>query len=213
MIFKSVYQFIKITLFAIFAFISSTSQAFDTYEYPLMQFHVRGFSYSGDKYKSFSDSGPGFSAGLAFLGRGQNFTPIYRIDTGGQTGRQAFLDGTTELILNYAYRYTAAEIGTYYFPAKRLNGGISPYLGGTAVIGINSIELKSIQVFNALPTSDNNIIFGYRLCTGAEWFLTPRVGRPKWTLYTELGFKKENSKILNQNFSTQNIDFTVALGW
>ena len=40
-----------------------------------------------------------------------------------------------------------------------------------------------------------------------------RGSRTKWTLYTEVGFKKESAKLLKQTFILDSLSYTLGLGW
>jgi hypothetical protein len=203
-----------LTLFATL-FISEPAHAqfFTPYELPLMRLNIRQLNYSGEDNKSFAESSPGLVAGLTLMSRGKIINFYGSVDVGGQTGRQNFLDGSSVVASNYAYRVTSLEVGANYYPFSRTESFVNVYLSAAGVVSYNSIDVKSNLTFTSLPKSDMAVTAGYKASLGLEWIPKNYTKRPKWTIYAELGYKKENGNLLNQTFSLDNIGYTLGLGW
>lgn len=174
---------------------------------------MRQINYAGDEGKSFSESGPGTLVGLTVMSRGKYLMYYGSIDVGGQTGRQTFIDAGTLIISNYAYRATSLELGVNLFPITRSEQSVNAYLNLAALGTYNNIEVKSTATFISLPTSDQTITAGAKASLGLEWIPKNYPRRPKWTIYAEVGYRKESGVLLGQNFSLDGLSYTLGAGW
>jgi hypothetical protein len=181
--------------------------------YPTTNLHVTQHSFSGEKNKSFGDSPTSYSVGIKIMTQKEYFVPYVGIDFGGHTGRQSFLDGATTINSGYNYQYGSGEFGIYFFPIGRRERGINLYVNGAGVAGYHALSLKTSDTLTNISKAEQNFGTGYKGNVGFEWILQNRGNRAKWTLYTEIGFKKETVKLLKQNFSLDTLNYSVGLGW
>lgn len=193
--------------------LQANAQFFEPYELPLTKIQARQINYAGDKNLSFAETGSGTMLGLTLMSRGKNLMYYGSIDVGGQTGRQTFLDAGTEITSNYAYRSTSLELGLNLFPIARTEYSVNPYFGLAALGTYNNIEVKSTATFITLPKSDHSFTAGGKASLGFEWIPKNYPRRPKWTIYAEVGYRKESGTLLGQNFSLDGTCYTLGFGW
>lgn len=181
--------------------------------YPASSFRLTQHNFSGEKNKSFGESPTSFGVSVNMLTQKQYFVPYVGVNFGGHTGKQSFLDGTTEISSGYSYQYASGEFGLYFFPIGRLERGLNVYFNGAGVVGYHSLALKTSTTLTNISKSEQNFGTGYKGNVGFEWILQNRGNRAKWTIYTEIGFKIETVKLLKQNFSLDTLNYSVGLGW
>lgn len=181
--------------------------------YPTASFHAIQHNYSGEKNKSFGESPTGYGVGVKILTQREYIVPYVGINYGAQNGKQSFLDGTTSLNSNYNYQYASGEFGIYFFPIGRRERGLNVYINGAGLGSYNSLSLKNSNTLTYIPKSEQNFGTGYKGHVGFEWILQTRGTRTKWTLYTEIGFKKETVKLIKQDFNLDTLNYSVGLGW
>ena len=181
--------------------------------FPTTNIHITQHNYSGDKNKSFGESPTGYGVGIKILTQREYFVPFVGIDFGAHSGRQSFLDGTTAVTSGYNYQYGSGEFGIYFFPIGRRERGINLYVNGAGVASYHSLSLKTSAPLTYISKAEQNFGTGYKGNVGFEWIMQNRGNRAKWTLYTEIGFKKETVKLLKQNFSLDTLNYSVGLGW
>ena len=181
--------------------------------YPTSNIHVTQHSFSGEKNKSFGESPASLSVGINVLTQREFFVPYVGVNFGGHTGRQSFLDGTTAFISNYNYQYGSGEFGLYFFPIGRKERGLNAYVNGAGIASYHSLSLNTSSTLTNISKAEQNFGTGYKGRFGFEWILQNRGNRAKWTIYTEIGFKKETVKLLKQNFSLDTLDYSIGLGW
>lgn len=205
------------TLLLTFTFLLISSRIARAYQqgssFPTTNLHVTQHNYSGEKNKSFGASPVGYGVGIKILTQREYFVPFVGIDFGGHTGRQSFLDGATTVNSNYNYQYGSGEFGIYFFPIGRRERGINLYVNGSGVASYHSLSLKTSEVLTNISKAEQNFGTAYKGNVGFEWIMQNRGNRAKWTLYTEIGFKKETIKLLKQNFSLDTLNYSVGLGW
>jgi len=207
-------QTVRLIAFIILLISSGIAHAARTASnYPTASFHLTQHNYSGEKNKSFGESPTGYAVGVNILTQREYFVPYVGVNYGAQNGRQSFLDGTNTFTSNYNYHYASGELGIYFFPIGRRERGLNVYINGAAVGSYHSLSLKTSTTFVNIPKSEQNFGTAYKGNVGFEWILQGRGTRTKWTLYTEIGFKKETIKLLKQNFDLDTLNYSVGLGW
>lgn len=183
-------------------------------KFPSTIFRVQQHSFSGQKNKSFSEALPSYSGGVAVLMQREYFAPYLGFNFGGQSGKQTFLDGDTEFTSGYNYQYGSAEAGIYFFPLGRMGKGLNIYVNGAGLVGYQSINLKTTATLTKLTSkTEQAFSTGYKGNVGFEWILTNRGNQAKWTIYSEVGFKKESTQLLKQTFLLDSLSYTIGLGW
>ncbi len=182
-------------------------------KFPSTIFRAQQQNYTGMKNKSFSESNPGYSGGVAVLASREYFVPYLGLNAGGHAGRQSFLDGADEFNSIYTYQYVNAEAGLYLFPMGR-EKRVNIYFNGGGLLAYQSMTLKTNTTLATLTSkSEQTFSTGYKGNVGFEWILNKRGSGAKWTFYTEVGFKKESAKLFKQTFTLDSLTYTFGLGW
>jgi hypothetical protein len=205
------YHFFLLFIFTSLISLSCISYSYQRSDlYPNTIVRIQQHNYTGSKNKSFSDSLQGYSGGISLLTQKEFFVPYVGINFGGQSARQTFLDGTKEITSNYNYQYGSGEAGLYFFPIGRQTKGLNLYINAAGLAGYHSIALKNSLTLSSISKTDQNFSAGYKGNVGFEWILKNKNNRLKWTIYAEVGFKKESLKLLKQNFLLDSLKLSFA---
>lgn len=168
--------------------------------------------YSGEKGKSFAETSAGYGAGISVFLDGRHFIPFFGFKVGTMTGRQVFLDNTTEVTTSFNFYSATTDIGLQIFPIERRTKGFNVYFTGIGIIGYNFVALSKSASLTSIPYSDQSFSAGYAAGIGSEWILS-NASVSKWTLNAEVLFKKESATLFKQTFDLSSMVFSVGLGW
>jgi hypothetical protein len=180
--------------------------------YPSTIFRGQQHNFAGLKNKSFADV-VAYSAGVTVLMQREYFVPYIGFNVGKHSAKQSFLDGTIEVKSNYTYQYGSGEAGLYIFPVGRQIKGLNLYVNAGGLAGYQSISLQPSTSLRSISVADQNFSTGYKANVGFEWILKNKSKDAKWTVYAEVGFKKESAKLLKQTFTLDSLNYSVGLGW
>lgn len=126
-------------IICVFLFLYSVSEANNYGVYPRTRLGVRQNLYSGEKGKSFAETSVGYGAGVSVFLDGRHFIPFFGFNVGTMTGRQAFLDNSTEVTSSFTYYSAATEMGLQIFPIERRTKGFNVYFVGIGIVGYNEV--------------------------------------------------------------------------
>ncbi len=193
-------------------FLCSQSEAGNYGVYPRTRLNVHQNLYSGEKGKSFAETSVGYGAGVSVFLDGRHFIPFFGFKVGTMTGRQVFLDGTTEVTASFSSYSAATEMGLQIFPIERRTKGFNVYFLGIGLVGYNFVALSKNATLSSIPYSDQSFSGGYAAGIGTEWILN-NASPNKWALNAEVVFKKESATLFKQTFDLSSMVFSVGLGW
>lgn len=170
-------------------------------------------NFSGEKEKSFSESGAGFGA-EAYGDWGRSWGRLYTKVRGTQiSGRQNFLDGSTTANCNFTYYQGQFESGLMIFPVPSRDTGIGLYLSAGGELGYNWLSLTSSSTLTNLKPSESTMSFGYTTAVGMEWTLSKSGGKRN-TLTGEITYRVESAALAGQtNFDLSGLALHIGYGW
>lgn len=193
-------------------FLCSVSEANNYGIYPRTRLGARQSLYSGEKGKSFTEASVGYGAGVSVFLDGRHFIPFFGFNVGTMTGRQVFLDNSTEVTSSFTYYSAATEMGLQIFPIERRTKGFNVYFVGMGIVGYNFVALSKNVTLTSIPYSDQSFSAGYAAGIGTEWIMN-NASPNKWALNAEVLFKKESATLFKQTFDLSSMVFSVGLGW
>lgn len=202
-------------LFIIWSFAvlcSSVSEANNYGLYPRTRLSAHQNLYSGDKGKSFAEASTGYGAGISVFLDGKHFIPFFGFKIGTMTGRQVFLDDSTEVTSSFNFYSATTDIGLQIFPIERRTKGFNVYFTGIGIIGYNFVALSKSTTLTNIPYSDQSFSGGYAAGIGSEWIMN-NASPNKWALNAEVLFKKESATLFKRTFDLSSMVFSVGLGW
>ncbi len=205
--------FVTLFYLILFSFNSVAYAQRNAFRSPTFNLKIHQHTYTGEKNKSFADTGTGYGVSLEKLFRYDILVPYFGISMGTHSGKQSFLDDKTEKKAYYLFQYGAAEVGAYLFPAGRQVKGMSFYVKGAGLFGYNALSIDSNIKFTKLTNSEQNYSGGYKGAVGLEWIFNRKSKYGKWSFYGEVGFKKEQTVLAKQNFSLDTLTYSLGLGW
>lgn len=170
-------------------------------------------NYSGEKEKSFADSGSGMGF-EAYADWGSSWGRLYTKARATQsTGRQSFLDGSTSTSCNYTYYQGQFEPGIMLFPIPTRDTGIGIYISAGADIGYNWLSLTSSSTLTELKPSESALSFGYSAGVGAEWTLSKGSGKRN-VLIGEITYRVDSASLAGQStFDLSGLAIHLGYGW
>jgi len=180
--------------------------------YPRTRTGVRQLLYSGDKGTSFAESTAGVGGSVTVFKDGKYIVPFFAFSFSNLSGRQIFFDGSTEVTSNFTYYSAATEIGVALFPIERKNRGVNVYFTGGGTLAYHFLSLSKSTTLTSIPYSDQASSLGYFGGIGAESIVSGD-GKLKWTLITEVLFKKESPVLLKKQFDISSFILSIGLGW
>ncbi len=193
-------------------FLRLASEANNIGKYPRTRLGIHQSLYSGEKGKSFTETSVGYGAGVSVFLDGRHFIPFFGFNVGTMSGRQIFLDGSTEVTSPFNYYSAAAEMGLKVFPIERKTKGFNVYFVGKGIAGYNFVALSKSVTLTSIPYSDQSFSSGYTAGIGSEWIMN-NASPSKWTLNAEVHLKKESATLFKQTFDLSSMIFSVGLGW
>lgn len=201
-------------LFTIMVFLSPKAFCIDSgFSFPGTILKTQQFYYSGPKNKSFAGAS-GYGLSINIIKPNEYLAPYVGINIGGQSGRQTFLDGPSEISSSYNYQFGSGEAGLFIFPMGRRESGLNLYINGAGVAGYQQVTLNTTTLLTYISSkSDQGFSSGYKGNFGLEWIIKIKGLRTKWTVYTEVGFKNETTRLFNQNYVLQTFNYSLGLGW
>ncbi len=206
-------RFFSLILIILAALINTSFASSSDYAiYPKTRLGARQEFFSGEKYKSLSETGSGVSAGISVFTDGAHFVPFFGFYVSSAVGSQVFMDGTTAVSTGFKFYSASTEIGMQIYPIERRESGFNIYIVGAGTLGYNFIALSKSTSLATLPYSDQSFSNGYYSGIGSE-LIFGSDGLSKWTLNSEVLLKKESGTLLKQQFDFSCLIFAVGLGW
>jgi hypothetical protein len=199
-------------IICVFLFLCSVGEANNYGVYPRTRLSAHQSLYSGEKGKSFAETSVGYGAGVSVFLDGRHFIPFFGFNVGTMTGRQAFLDNSTEVTSSFTYYSASTEMGLQIFPIERRTKGFNVYFVGIGIVGYNFVALSKSVTLTSIPYSDQSFSAGYAAGIGTEWIMN-NASPNKWALNAEVIFKKESATLFKQTFDLSSMVFSVGLGW
>ena len=181
--------------------------------YPRARISANQYLFSGDKYKSFSESQSATGASIKIQSGGAHFAPVFGFNLLALNGRQDFYDGSTNVVTSIFNYYSAStDIGLQYFILERSKKGMNIFLSGAGVLGYNLISLSKNTTLTTIPYNDKSFSYGYAAGIGAE-FIFSTAPNYKWSLYLDVQMREESTQLLEQNFDLGGLMISLGLGW
>lgn len=180
--------------------------------YPRTRVSVNQYLFSGDKFKSFSESQSATGASMKVQSGSLHFAPVFGFNLLALNGRQSFYDGgTTAVTSSFNYYSASTDIGLQYFILERSKKGMNIFLSGSGILGYNFISLSKNTTLTTIPYSDKSFSYGYAAGIGAEFIFSG--ANNKWSLYLDAQIREESTEILKQNFDLGGLMISLGLGW
>ncbi len=180
--------------------------------FPRTRIHIHQNLYSGDKGKSFAESGAGFGGGITVTRDGVYFVPFFGFGVSTLSNRQVFLDGSTQVTSSFTYYSAYTDIGLQLFPIARRKSGFNLYVKGGGTLGYSFLALNKSTTLASIPYSDQAFAFGYLAGVGTELILGSASPK-KWSLYAEVLFREESASLLERRFDLSSLQLALGLGW
>lgn len=182
-------------------------------------------TFSGDKNKSLADGAASYGAELSVDSGGEYLRYFMKTKVMYSSGKQNFLDDTTEVKSNYNLTQIMPELGVSFYPVARKNQGLNLYLWGVGVVSYNVLELAPLSTtasngtvtpvtsFTKLNTRDQGFGYGGGGGFGFEIIMGGRKSG-QFSLYGEAGFRQQVTQLAKQSqFQLNSIQFVVGLGF
>lgn len=183
--------------------------------FPRTMLSLRQSSYSGQKGKSFAETGNGYSGGVSIFLDSNRFAPFVGVYYGHMSGKQSFNDNGVLVPSAFVFQSGSAEIGAQIYPILRSHKGVNLFLSGAGILGYHSLALSKKQTFTKIPNSDQGYSTGYRGGLGAEWIIknSNYTSTNKWSLTIDVNYRSEFTVIMNQTMSLDSLQLGVGLSW
>lgn len=199
-------------VFWIFIFFCIRADASSFGLFPKTRIGARQALYSGEKGKSFAEASLGYGGNVTVFLNGSRLIPYFGFSFNTISGRQTFLDNTTEVSSSFNFYSAATELGFQVYPIERRTKGLNVYFSGVGVVGYNFIALSKSTTLSSIPYSDQAFSAGYVAGVGAEWILS-NTSLNRWTMNVEVLYREENATLLKKTFDLSSLIFAVGFGW
>lgn len=169
-------------------------------------------TYSGSKNKSLSEGSAGYGVEFSLDNGGVYFRYNVKARYISSTGRQTFLDASTQTQSAYKFSQAQVGLGLQFFPISRVAKGINIYLQGGGFASYDLLELSGTG-FTNLKSREQVIGGGYEAGIGLEFVFITGKGST-WMIQGELGSRNEKTVIANQNdFDLSHLYISAGLGF
>lgn len=183
--------------------------------FPRTMITARHSTYSGEKGKSFAETGSGFGGGVSIFLDGSHFAPFVGVFYGQTSGKQSFNDNGKLVPSTFVFQSASAELGAQIYPIERTYKGVNLFISGAGILGYHSLALSKKQTFEKIPNSDQGYSTGYRAGLGAEWILknSNYVSTSKWCITLDINYRNEFTNIMNQTIYLNSLQVGLGLSW
>lgn len=169
--------------------------------------------FTGEKGKSFSESGSGLGTELVVMRDGEWFTPFLKARALAVSGKQEFRDGDGSVSSKFLFYQGQADLGIYLYPLKRRRQGFNVYLGGAGSLAYNHVSLEQSAELTKIPHTDHGFSSGYSGSIGGEWIFGARSAN-RWSLSVEIIHRQDRAVLLRQaGFDLGSTAVCLGLGW
>lgn len=164
--------------------------------------------YSGDKNETFESKNSGLGAELILNSKNQNFNYFTKGRITTVTGSQDFLDAGTPTASTFTFYQTSFEVGATVYPIPRKAGRMNLYLGTSALISYNYLQLGS-KTLTELNSTFQSLSLGYCGLMGVEIPFYKNV-----SLTAEFSQRYEVADLVEQSgFSMNGFSISAGFGW
>ena len=175
---------------------------------PTTKIHFFQVLYSGEENKSFESKNAGFGGELIINSKNSHFNYFSKGRITTINGKQDFLDGTTEVSSTFTFYQTSFELGGTLYPFPRKAGRTNLYLGASALMSYNYLQLGSKNL-TTLDSTYQTLSFGYAGIMGLEIPLYKDI-----TLTAEFSQRYETADLVDtSNFSLNGFSISAGFGW
>ncbi|MDG0817482.1 hypothetical protein [Bdellovibrio svalbardensis] len=207
---------IKVCLltFALSTFVGPKSYASSPIEFSSTKLNLFQEIYSGESYKSLAQGSPGFGIEFSRDAGGTYFRTYAKGRFGASSGKQKFLDGSSQVNADYSYYFTQGELGLQVYPIARRDVGVNLFIGAGGVLGLNSLGLKPISgSFSQLKAQQQAIAFGYIASIGLEMIFSGANSR-HFMGTLEAAYRQQQAALAGQDeFDLGGLSISVGMGW
>lgn len=191
---------------------SATVEAQELSTYPRTRIHLHENLYSGEKGRSFAESGAGFGGAITVTRDGIYFVPFFSFGISTVSNRQVFLDGATQVTSAFTYYAANTDLGLQFFPIARRKSGFNLYVKGGGILGYNLLAINRAATLTTIPYSDQAFSFGYLAGVGTE-LVFKSMGPRKWSLTAEVLFREESATLMERQFDLSSLQIALGIGW
>ena len=175
---------------------------------PTAKIHFFQVLYTGEESESFESKNAGYGGELIINSKNPhlNYFSKGRIST--IIGKQDFLDGNTEANSSFTFYQTSFELGGSLYPFPRKSGRINLYLGASAMLSYNYLQLGA-KTLTTLDSTYQSVSFGYSGIMGLEIPLFKDL-----SLTAEFSQRYETVDLVDKsNFSLNGFSISAGFGW
>lgn len=182
------------------------------YLYPKTRLMIHQVMYSGEKGKSFAETGIGYGISLSVFADGNFLSPYFSIQGASLKNNQIFLDGPNEVKSSFIYYYGAAEPGIQYYVIPRRKTGANVYISGSGIIGYNYVALEKNLSLSHISNTDQSFSLGYATGIGTEYVFSSNP-KSRWALIGQIQYRQEKAQLLKTNFDISSLNLSVGASW